>query len=109
MQERLFVYGTLAPGRTNEHKLTHLGGSWQEASIKGLLQNKGWGAKMGYPGLILDPNAKSIQGFLLTSDKLQTEWANLDAFEGEEYMRTLTSVTCQNGEIVDAYVYVLRT
>ena len=29
MIQRLFVYGTLAPGRPNEHVLSEIGGSWE--------------------------------------------------------------------------------
>ena len=44
MIERLFVYGTLGPGRPNEHVLTAIGGSWLNASVSGFLRNEGWGA-----------------------------------------------------------------
>ena len=55
MVERLFVYGTLAPNSPNKHILKKIGGSWQEATVKGRLktQKKGWGAKMGYDGIEL--------------------------------------------------------
>lgn len=35
MEERLFVYGTLAPGKPNEHVLAGLTGDWVAASVKG--------------------------------------------------------------------------
>ena len=31
--ERLFVYGTLAPGRPNEHVLGEIEGSWEAATV----------------------------------------------------------------------------
>jgi gamma-glutamylcyclotransferase (GGCT)/AIG2-like uncharacterized protein YtfP len=31
--DRLFVYGTLAPGRPNEHVLADLGGTWEPAYV----------------------------------------------------------------------------
>ena len=37
MIQRLFVYGTLAPGRPNEHLLNEIGGSWEEANSPGIL------------------------------------------------------------------------
>ena len=37
--ERLFVYGTLGPGRPNEHILLKIGGTWQPASVR--LANSG--------------------------------------------------------------------
>ena len=33
--QRLFVYGTLAPGRANAHVLTGIDGTWEEASVTG--------------------------------------------------------------------------
>ena len=54
MTQRLFVYGTLGPGRPNEHVLSAIGGTWEEASVNGFLMPRGWGAEMGYPGIVLD-------------------------------------------------------
>jgi len=47
MTERLFVYGTLAPGRPNEHILADVPGSWEPARVTGTLREEGWGAAMG--------------------------------------------------------------
>ncbi len=44
MLERLFVYGTLAPGKPNAHMLGAVAGHWQEAWINGHLLKKGWGS-----------------------------------------------------------------
>ena len=60
MTQSLFVYGTLAPGRPNEHVLTALGGTWQPATVKGHLKPQGWGAEMGYPGLVLDESGSYL-------------------------------------------------
>lgn len=46
MTKRLFVYGTLGPGRPNEHVLRAIGGKWKEAFVKGYLWPQGWGANM---------------------------------------------------------------
>ena len=51
---KLFVYGTLGPGRPNEHVMTNIGGKWQDARLKGKLIEAGWGAAMGFPGIQLD-------------------------------------------------------
>ncbi|MCB9135902.1 MAG: hypothetical protein H6636_10785 [Anaerolineales bacterium] len=67
MIERLFVYGTLGPGRLNEHILTQIGGSWEAASVTGTLRQDGWGAAMGYPGIDLDENGDEIHGFVFSS------------------------------------------
>jgi gamma-glutamylcyclotransferase (GGCT)/AIG2-like uncharacterized protein YtfP len=42
MIERLFVYGTLAPGRPNEHVLSEIGGTWEAAIVTGTLRQEGW-------------------------------------------------------------------
>ncbi|NEQ49924.1 MAG: gamma-glutamylcyclotransferase [Leptolyngbya sp. SIO3F4] len=106
--ERLFVYGTLQPGGPNEHVLTTIGGEWEPAVIKGNLVEAGWGAGMGYPGLMLDASGDDIHGYVFISPNLSAKWGDLDEFEGKEYERIVTSVTLLSGEQVQTYVYVLR-
>jgi len=38
MIHRLFVYGTLAPGRPNDHVLRDVSGDWQLAMVMGTLR-----------------------------------------------------------------------
>ena len=106
--ERLFVYGTLQPGGPNEHVLNEIGGDWSPAVVTGRLLEAGWGAGMGYPGLVLDPSGETIPGHVFTSDRLTDHWDELDEFEGAEYQRTLAWVRLNNAEEVEAYIYVLR-
>ncbi|MEO0367711.1 MAG: gamma-glutamylcyclotransferase family protein [Pseudomonadota bacterium] len=103
----LFVYGTLAPGRSNEHVLAPLNGSWQPATIKGKLFESGWGAAYGYPGVILDDVQETVHGFLFSCSQLADEWQMLDDFEGPGYRRTLIEVQLEDGSVCDAYVYAL--
>jgi len=107
--ERLFVYGTLGPGRPNEHVLTAIGGSWKTATVTGTLRYEGWGAEIGYPGIVLDENGGEVEGFLFISENLDAHWAVLDEFEGEDYKRVLTKVKLEDGSLVDAYIYTLRS
>ncbi len=109
MTERLFVYGTLQPGGPNEHVLADITGEWHTAYVKGRLVEDGWGASMGYPALVVDEEGGEVHGQVLTSNELVDHWARLDAFEGDEYQRTVVTVTLTNGETVDANVYVMRT
>ena len=109
MIEKLFVYGTLGPGRPNEHVLDAIGGSWETATVSGTLREEGWGAEMGYPGIDLDEHGGEVEGFLFTSENLSGQWASLDAFEGEAYRRVLTKVKLKDGCKVDAYIYTLRS
>ncbi|CVA90752.1 Uncharacterised protein [Serratia marcescens] len=61
--QSLFVYGTLGPGRPNAHIMEAIGGSWEEGSVGGTLLNEGWGAEMGYPGIVLDNSGNRVKGF----------------------------------------------
>ncbi|MEM8981897.1 MAG: gamma-glutamylcyclotransferase family protein [Pseudomonadota bacterium] len=107
MQQRLFVYGTLAPGQPNAHELSGIDGTWEPATLRGRLFAAGWGAASGYPGVVVDPAATAIAGHVLTSTDLHQHWRRLDAFEGDGYQRMLAPVQLASGAIVDAYVYAL--
>lgn len=109
MAERLFVYGTLAPGRPNEHVLAEVSGSWQPASVKGSLRNEGWGASMGYPGIVLSESGETVDGFIFESQELSSYLKQLDDFEGDGYERVKTLATLENGAIVETYIYVLKS
>jgi gamma-glutamylcyclotransferase (GGCT)/AIG2-like uncharacterized protein YtfP len=106
---RLFVYGTLAPGRSNAHVLADVPGVWEPATVTGTLLPEGWGAAAGYPGLVLDPRAAHVTGFLFSSDALAEHWLRLDAFEGDGYVRVLTTAIRADGTAVAACVYVLSS
>ena len=107
MTHRLFVYGTLAPGRSNEHVLADVPGKWEPATVTGRLLQEGWGAEAGYPGIVLDEHGSEVQGFLFSSKYLDDHWIRLDEFEGEDYERVLTTARRQDGTTVDAYIYRL--
>jgi gamma-glutamylcyclotransferase (GGCT)/AIG2-like uncharacterized protein YtfP len=107
--EKLFIYGSLQPGGPNEHVLAAIGGHWEPAVVKGNLIDAGWGATMGYPGLVIDESGSEVHGHVFASSSLSAKWAELDELEGDNYERTVGSVTLQSGEHVQAHVYVLRT
>ena len=109
MTHRLFVYGTLAPGRPNEHVLEKIPGEWEPATVRGTLYPEGWGAAAGYPGIVLDSNGSEVSGLLFTSEKLAEHWARLDEFEGEGYERVLTAAKRKDGVMVDAFIYQLSS
>lgn len=106
--EHLFVYGTLAPGRSNAHVLGGVPGRWQSASVRGEMDDQGWGLTEGYPGLKPDPGGGVVEGLLFSSAVLGSHWRRLDSFEGEAYCRVPIEVTLANGSIVEAHVYVVR-
>ena len=108
MKQRLFVYGTLAPGRPNEHVLEKIEGHWEKASVDGRLYAVGWGADYGYPALVLDETAEPVDGMIFASAELGDFWSELDEFEGDGYQRVVTSVRQEDGSLVDAFVYILN-
>ena len=108
MVNKLFVYGSLAPGRPNEHILKNIGGTWEEGIIYGKLHQEGWGATMGFPGIVLDIREEKIRGHVFSSEEIENHWEELDKFEGEEYERVLTKIELENGLEVEAFVYVLQ-
>lgn len=108
MMHRLFVYGTLAPGRPNEHVLADIPGQWQPATVTGTLLQEGWGAAVGYPGIVLDEHGDEVSGLVFSSEHLAEHWQRIDEFEGEGYERVLTTAKLEDGTAVDACIYRLR-
>ena len=108
MEEALFVYGTLQPGRSNEAVLSAVGGSFQTATIRGTLYRYGWLREFPYPGVELDPEGGVITGHIFTSPNLYLHWARLDAFEGDNYKRVKTVAKTSNGNECNVFVYVIN-
>jgi gamma-glutamylcyclotransferase (GGCT)/AIG2-like uncharacterized protein YtfP len=103
---RLAVYGTLAPGRVNHHQISALAGNWLRGTVNGKLFSSGWGAALGFPGLVLDPLGSPVDVDLFESSALPGHWARLDEFEGSGYRRVATTVNTEEGTR-SAWVYVL--
>ncbi|HSF85985.1 MAG TPA: gamma-glutamylcyclotransferase family protein [Acidimicrobiia bacterium] len=106
---RLAVYGSLAPGERHHDQVEHLGGTWQPGTVRGELLDRGWGARLGYPGFIADAEGPPVPVMVLTSGALAGAWEALDRFEGAYYRRTRVTVELENGESVEAAIYELRT
>ena len=106
---RLFVYGTLAPGKPNHTVVAHIPGDWQPATLKGKLLDQGWGAKMGCPGIVPCEDGEEVEGHVLASEHLSEHWAMLDDFEGEGYRRVAAIVRLENGQKVESFVYALES
>ena len=104
---RLITYGTLSPGQINNHHLDAVSGKWTEGTVKGRLLDEGWSAGLGFPGMVLDDSADSIDVFVLESVTLDEHWNRIDNFEGEGYTRVLTKVNTKDGQL-DAYIYVVK-
>ncbi len=104
---KLFVYGTLAPGKPNEHVLAQLAGNWQEASVKGILYDQSWGAPPGCPGIVLGEHGDSVKGFIFSSEDLIDHWSRLDDFEGSAYQRVSTLAHLDDDGAIETQIYVL--
>ncbi len=104
---RLATYGTLAPGRVNNHQLAELKGSWLQGTVRGRLVEAGWGAKLGCPGLVLDPLGQVVEVHVFESSDLPDHWPRLDAFEGAGYRRVVTQVCTLDGDL-DVSIYVIE-
>jgi gamma-glutamylcyclotransferase (GGCT)/AIG2-like uncharacterized protein YtfP len=74
--------------------------------VNGKLFSSGWGAALGFPGLILDPRGPSVDVHVFESMALPEHWARLDEFEGSGYRRVVTTVNTEEGER-SAWIYVL--
>ena len=57
--ERLFIYGSLAPNCPNHHIVAHIDGQWQSGTVEGHLVQQGWGAVMGFPGIVISDLTKA--------------------------------------------------
>jgi gamma-glutamylcyclotransferase (GGCT)/AIG2-like uncharacterized protein YtfP len=103
---RLAVYGTLRPGRVNHHHISALAGSWTRGTVRGKLFSSGWGAALGFPGLVLDPLGPAVEVDLFESAELAQHWTRLDEFEGAGYQRVVTTISTDEGE-KSGWIYVL--
>jgi gamma-glutamylcyclotransferase (GGCT)/AIG2-like uncharacterized protein YtfP len=103
---RLATYGTLGPGRPNHGELRDVPGRWLTGQVRGSLMEAGWGAELGYPGLILDDDGPLIDVDVFESPELPYHWLRLDEFEGPGYRRVAVDVTTVEG-VLPASIYVL--
>jgi Gamma-glutamyl cyclotransferase, AIG2-like len=74
--------------------------------VYGRLVDAGWGASLGFPALILDPEGTIIHVHVFESVDLPAHWSRLDDFEGSSYQGVVTTVHMPTGE-VDSHIYVL--
>ena len=81
-EERLIVYGSLAPGGSNAFMLKSLGGEWYRCLIRGYL-----GRYRGFKSFRYDPQGPEHSAWLFSSSELPGFIQDLDEFEGEEYER----------------------
>lgn len=100
-EQRLAVYGTLAPGRSNFPKLADVKGSWHLGSVAGSLHESGWAVKHGFRGFHWQPKSGNrVSVHVLQSPMLVDRWASLDKFEGIDYVRIWVPVEISDMELI---------
>lgn len=107
LETTLASYGTLAPGEVNYNQMDDMHGTWSQGTVRGYRVKAGKGVHIGFPGLILDPDADQVPVQIFSSSDLPNYWWRLDEFEGEGYFRVPVKVQTDSGEI-DAYVYSVK-
>lgn len=88
--------------------LAEVPGTWEPATVRGTLLQEGWGAAVGYPGIVLDEHGGKVHGFIFSSEELSGHWAQLDEFEGDGYERVVALVELGDGTVVKAHIYALK-
>ena len=107
-QEKLAVYGTLAPGEVNHGVVADIVGRWTEGFVRGDLQTLEWGAGLGLPVLVWRPAGPRVPVALLSSHDLVDHWQRLDRFEGPGYRRILVPVEDDHEVVAVANLYAAR-
>lgn len=97
---KLIAYGTLRPGQPNEELLNSVKGTWCPCSIQGTIQTHN-----SMPRFRWEINGESLKAMLLISPLLESQWENLDRFEGSDYQRQLIPAITEDNEWIIANVY----
>lgn len=104
MVEAFAAYGTLGPGKPNHHHVSEILGTWSIGRVQGTLREQGWGAELGFPGIVLDESGNWVEVDILESEELANHWERLDEFEGPGYRRVSCEVLTLTGSIT-AFIY----
>ena len=94
-ETRLAVYGTLLPGRVNASMLAELEGSWQDAVVKGEIEERG-----GLPIFRWCIPGAEVHAKVFTSPALPNHLQRIDRSEGANYRRILVPARTPDGIIV---------
>jgi len=107
-ENRLAVYGSLAPGKKNHWMLEGVPGTWSPGTVRGSLHPYGWGATEGYPAMTYDEAGAEIQVQVFESALLPQHWQRIDEFEGVQYVRTLVPIAMADGRNLLCNIYELN-
>lgn len=101
---RLFVYGSLRSGQAARSLIADHVIAAEPASARGRM----FALPDGYPGYLPGPEGLVV-GEVMTLSDLAAAFALLDAYEGEEFSRSLQEVELASRTTVWAWCYVLAT
>jgi gamma-glutamylcyclotransferase (GGCT)/AIG2-like uncharacterized protein YtfP len=77
-----------------------------KGTVRGQLLQEGWGAELGYPGIVRTSGGSTVDVLIFETSHLPDHWTKLDEFEGSGYRRTITKVSTTEGDLL-ASIYVL--
>lgn len=103
--ECLFVYGTLL--KHFDHEVIRPLAPYLQHSGSGLVKGRLY--DMGsYPGLVEDPNGYDVYGEIYRVTEPQRVFAELDEYEGSEYIRRKMMVRSSDNEQIRCWVYLYQ-
>jgi gamma-glutamylcyclotransferase (GGCT)/AIG2-like uncharacterized protein YtfP len=97
---KLIVYGTLAPGMPNHYMIADLKGNWKKCSVNAAIKEID-----GLQVLSWDISKPEIGAQLFISTFLPSRWGILDQYEGSLYKRRLAPASTEEGALI-ANVYL---
>lgn len=102
-QQKLVVYGTLAPENVNRNFLTNIQGDWLDCIIHGNIDEV---HKLFF--FNWQPKGPPIKAWLLVSEMLPESWDQIDQFEGSDYKRILIPIIIkrERHQVCIANIYV---
>lgn len=89
---RLAAYGTLRPGKSNHHIVSHIRGEWLPGLATGLIREVA-----GYPSFRFQEKGPEVGVEVLVSGDLPRYYPDIDYFEGGLYVRVLVPVRLEKG------------
>jgi len=93
------------PGEDNHWVVRNIAGEWSNATVLGWTYPIGFGPAEGYPGLTLDAAGPPVDLAVLSSDRLDKHWREIDEFEGPGYRRIQCNIELASGESIRAWIY----
>ncbi len=100
-EERLAVYGALAPGEAKHYMLAPFRGTWSTGFVRGRMTTMAF----GLPILELDTDGDRIPVHVLHAPPLKDAWSNLAPFESMGIKRLLAAIEDADGVSAIANVY----